>query len=136
MENINKNVTVTELVKEVEDVKRVLSEGKKDVHIFYEQSQDVSDIDKGLVEFHNKIETIDKSGNNTFLQYKYATLDDILMEVNPKLAEEGLYIMQYPINIEEDKLAIRTSIRSSNGQYITLDSVSFKYKPDIPILGS
>ena len=131
-----RNETIENLVKEVEVVKKVLAEGKKETHIFVEQSNDVSDIDKGMIEFHKKLEAIDKSGNNTFLKYQYATLDDILAEVNPKLAEEGLYIMQFPINTGENELAIRTSLRSSSGQYMTMDSVSFKYKSDIQILGS
>ena len=119
---MEENKRVEELVKEVEGVKKVLAEGKKETHIFFEQSNDVSDIDKGMIEFHKKLEAIDKSGNNTFLKYQYATLDDILAEVNPKLAEEGLYIMQFPINTGENELAIRTSLRSSSGQYMTMDS--------------
>lgn len=129
------NMLMEDLIKEIEEIKKVLNE-KEDIHIFYSQSNDVSEIDKGMIEFHKKIETIDKSGNNAFLKYRYATLDDILAEVNPKLAEEGLYVMQFPINIGKNTLVIRTSLRSSSGQFITMDSVGFPYKPDIQILGS
>ncbi len=132
----NRNEILLGMQKDIEELKDVIKSGKEECHIFYEQSKDVSDIDKGLVEFHKKIEAIDKSGNNTFLKYTYATLDDILAEVNPKLADEGLYLMQFPINVGKDEVAIRTSIRSTNGQYITSDSVAFKYKTDIQFLGS
>lgn len=131
----NKNA-INEFSKEIETIKKVLLEGKKENHIFFEHSNDISDIDKGMIEFHKKLESIDKSGNNSFLKYQYATLDDILAEVNPKLAEEGLYIMQFPINVGDNELSIRTTLRSNTGQHITSDSVSFKYKPDIQILGS
>ena len=97
------NMLMEDLIKEIEEIKKVLNE-KEDIHIFYSQSNDVSEIDKGMIEFHKKIETIDKSGNNAFLKYRYATLDDILAEVNPKLAEEGLYVMQFPINIGKNTL--------------------------------
>ena len=75
---MEENKIIEELVKEVEGVKKVLAEGKKETHIFFEQSKDVSDIDKGMIQFHKKLEAIDKSVNNTFLKYQYATLDYIL----------------------------------------------------------
>ena len=131
-----RNETFESLVKEVEEIKKVLKEGKKENHIFFETSKDTTDIDKGMIEFHKKLEAIDKSGNNKFLNYQYATLDDILKEVNPKLAEEGLYIMQFPINVGENELSIRTMLKSNTGQYIMYDSVSFKFKLDIQQLGS
>lgn len=113
-----------------------LESAKKEVHMYYDSSDDLSDIDKGMIEFHKKIETIKKSGNHTHLKYHYATLDDILESVNPLLAEQGLYIMQFPITVDDSTLAIRTSLRSQNGQYVTMDSVTFKYRQDIQTLGS
>ena len=135
-EVVNQKEEIERLTKEVEELKKVLKEGKVENHIFFGHSKDMSDIDKGMIEFHKKLEAIDRSGNNTFLKYKYATLDDILSEVNPKLAEEGLYIMQFPINIGENELAIRTMLRSNSGQFIVYDSVGFKYRADIQLLGS
>ena len=131
-----RNETFESLVKEVEEINKVLKESKKENHIFFETSKDTTDIDKGMIEFHKKLESIDKSGNNKFLNYQYATLDDILKEVNPKLAEEGLYIMQFPINVGENELSIRTMLKSNTGQYVMYDSVSFKFKLDIQQLGS
>ena len=131
-----RNEIIESLVKEIEEIKKVLKEDKKESHIFFETSEDTTDIDKGMIEFHKKLEAIDKSGNNKFLNYQYATLDDILKEVNPKLAEEGLYIMQFPINVGENELSIRTMLKSNTGQYVMYDSVSFKFKLDIQQLGS
>lgn len=55
----------------------------------------------------------DTSGYN----YQYATLDGVIKITRPILANNGLFVMQFPIN-EEDKIGVKTIVGHSSGDVI------------------
>ena len=72
---MEENKRIEELVKEVEGVKKVLAEGKKETHIFFEQSKDVSDIDKGMISH------MQYKGHNRRAKMLYIPLNDTSRDI-------------------------------------------------------
>lgn len=118
MENINENV--------VDEVKEEI----KIQTIDFETSKEVDKIFPALVEFHKKVESIKMTAVNPFFSSKYASLPDILSNVNPILAENDLFIMQIPTNANDEEMKVHTRIIHSSGQYVKADSVSLRKAKD------
>jgi len=61
-----------------------------------ERSESIIELTKALALFHIKVGKIKKDANNPFFKSNYASLSNILEEVNIPLSESGLVIAQFP----------------------------------------
>ena len=132
MENIDKSLI--ELGKEITGIKSgikklhtELQENKNKSHVelvAFKRTEDISDISKGLIEFHSKIKSVEKTAVNPFFKSNYATLDSILEYIRPILSECKLSVVQLPIQADNDGVAIKTILISESGQYIESDSMA------------
>lgn len=68
---------------------------------------------KAQMEFPN----VKKSSSNPFFKSKYAGLDSVLEVVTPILNKNGLFIAQFPINVE-DRVGVYTAIYFKDGEKI------------------
>ena len=59
-------------------------------------SPSIQKLAQALVTFHIKVSHIKKDATNPFFKSKYATLSNILDEINIPLAESGLVLTQFP----------------------------------------
>lgn len=119
MENINENIINEEVVGEI-----------KTETIDFKTSKEIDKIFPALVNFHKNIESIKMTATNPFFSSKYASLPDILSNVNPILAENDLFIMQIPTNANDEEMKVHTRIIHSSGQYVKADTVSLRKAKD------
>lgn len=130
MENLDK--TLVELGKEISGIKSgikklhtELQENKNNVELVaFKRTDNISDISKGLIEFHSKIKSVEKTSVNPFFKSNYATLDSILEYIRPILSECKLSVIQLPIQADNNGVAIKTILMSESGQYIESDSMA------------
>ena len=117
-------------VEEVKETKEVELEDVKFTTTGFETSKEVDKIFPALVNFHKGVETIKMTGINPFFSSKYASLADILSNINPVLAENDLFVMQIPTNKGNDEMVVHTRIMHSSGQYVKADTVSVRKVKD------
>lgn len=90
-------------------------------------SETIIEISKALVEFHKSCPKIIKKSKNPFFKSTYASLSDILDTVDPKLAEYGLVILQFPENNNE----LITRLLHTSGEFFE-SSYTMKPAQDTP----
>ena len=117
-------------VEEVKENKEVEFEDVEFTTTGFETSKEVDKIFPALVNFHKGVETIKMTGINPFFSSKYASLADILSNINPVLAENDLFVMQIPNNKANDEMVVHTRIMHSSGQYVKADTVSIRKVKD------
>ena len=117
-------------VEEVKENKEVEFENVEFTTTGFETSKEVDKIFPALVNFHKGVETIKMTGINPFFSSKYASLADILSNINPVLAENDLFVMQIPTNKGNDEMLVHTRIMHSSGQYVKADTVSVRKVKD------
>ena len=117
-------------VEEVKETKEVEFEDVEFTTTGFETSKEVDKIFPALVNFHKGVETIKMTGINPFFSSKYASLADILSNINPVLAENDLFVMQIPTNKGNDEMVVHTRIMHSSGQYVKADTVSVRKAKD------
>ena len=117
-------------VEEVKENKEVEFEDVEFTTTGFETSKEVDKIFPALVNFHKGVETIKMTGINPFFSSKYASLADILSNINPVLAENDLFVMQIPTNKGNDEMLVHTRIMHSSGQYVKADTVSVRKVKD------
>lgn len=61
-----------------------------------QKSESITGIAKALLLFHMKVDIIKKDANNPFFKSKYASLSNILENIQAPLAESGLSFSQIP----------------------------------------
>lgn len=132
MENLDKELV--ELGKEISGIKTGIKKIQTEIQenksksnvelVAFKRTDDISDISKGLIEFHSKIKSVEKTAINPFFKSNYATLDSILEYIRPVLSECKLSVIQLPIQADKDGVAIKTILMSESGQYIESDSMS------------
>ena len=113
-------------VEEVKENKEVEFEDVEFTTTGFETSKEVDKIFPALVNFHKGVETIKMTGINPFFSSKYASLADILSNINPVLAENDLFVMQIPTNKGNDEMLVHTRIMHRSGQYVKADTVSVR----------
>ena len=96
----------------------------------YEPSKEVANIFPALVKLQKGDTKIKMTGINPFFSSKYASLADILSNINPVLAENDLFVMQIPTNKGNDEMVVHTRIMHSSGQYVKADTVSVRKAKD------
>ena len=117
-------------IEEVKENKEVEFEDVEFTTTGFETSKEVDKIFPALVNFHKSVETIKMTGVNPFFSSKYASLADILSNINPVLAENDLFVMQIPTNKGNDEMLVHTRIMHSSGQYVKADTVSVRKVKD------
>jgi hypothetical protein len=98
-----------------------------------EKSTSIVNLAKALLLFHMKVDKIKKDANNPFFKSKYASLSNILDEIDAPLAEAGIVLSQLPTG--EDGL-ITILIHAESGEYIQSEYKIHPAKNDPQGVGS
>ena len=100
------------------------------------RSETISALSKALVQFNAKVGKISKDAKNPFFKNNYATLDNIIDEVRPILAEYGLNILQMPSG-DGQNIQITTLLIHESGEWLESETLTMKpVKNDPQGLGS
>jgi hypothetical protein len=86
-------------------------------------SDQIDQIADAMAKAQAALENVSKSGKNPHFKSSYATLADVLSEVRPKFAAEGIAIVQMPVNGEGSNIGVATRFAHKSGQWI--ESVIF-----------
>lgn len=81
------------------------------------KSESIKEIAIALAKFNAKVQRIEKDSTNPHFKNKYASLDGIMDEVRPMLAEEGLSVLQMPSGLD-GKLKLTTMLIHTSGEWI------------------
>jgi hypothetical protein len=96
-------------------------------------SDSIIELAKALALFHIKVGKIKKDAKNPFFKSNYASLSNILTEVQDPLNESGLVITQFP----DEMGLVSMLIHAESGQYISSNYQMPVSKPNDPqALGS
>lgn len=83
-----------------------------------------------LAKFNQEVDKIAKDANNPMFRNNYATVDQIITEIRPILAKNGLSIIQIPMNLNlqdgGEWVGVKTILLHDSGQ--TLESDPFYLK--------
>ena len=79
------------------------------------RSESIVNLTKGLSIFHAKVGKIKKDAKNPYFKSNYASLSNILDEIDDPLLESGLVITQFP---DEDGL-VSMLIHAESGEFIS-----------------
>jgi len=79
------------------------------------RSETIVNLTKALAVFHAKVGKIKKDAKNPFFKSNYASLSNILDEIDDPLLESGLVITQFP---DEDGL-VSMLIHAESGEFIS-----------------
>lgn len=83
-----------------------------------------------LAKFNQEVDRIAKDANNPMFRNNYATVDQIITEIRPILAKNGLSIIQIPLNLHLEQggewVGVKTILLHESGQ--TLESEPFYLK--------
>lgn len=81
------------------------------------KSESIKEIAVALAKFNANVQRIEKDSTNPHFRNKYASLDGIMDEVRPMLAEQGLSIIQMPSG-DADQLKLTTMLVHISGEWI------------------
>lgn len=83
-----------------------------------------------LAKFNQEVDRIAKDANNPMFRNNYATVDQIITEIRPILAKNGLSIIQIPLNLHLNEggewVGVKTILLHESGQ--VLESEPFYLK--------
>lgn len=98
--------------------------GNSDVQFY--SSDNTTELYKALAGFHKHFTTVEKNESNPFHESTYASLSQILNVIRPILNDQGLILMQMPVNgTKENSICIKTRlIHVETGQFIESNSIS------------
>lgn len=111
--------------------------GNSDVQFY--SSDNTTELYKALAGFHKHFTTVEKDAENPFHESSYASLSQILNVTRPILNDQGLILIQMPVNgTKENSICIKTRlIHVETGQFIETNSISVTpNKNDIQLFGS
>ena len=80
-------------------------------------SENIGEIAKALAAAQAEMENVAKDRKNDHFKSSYATLSSVLDEVRPKLAKQGISILQAPVN-EGENIGVVTRLAHSSGEWI------------------
>lgn len=81
-------------------------------------SPEIAEIAKAIAGAQAEMENVAKDRENPHFRARYATLAGVLDEVRPKLAKQGIAVIQMPVNGEGSNVGIVTRLLHSSGQWI------------------
>lgn len=98
--------------------------GNTDVQFY--SSDNTTELYKALAGFHKHFTTVEKDAENPFHESSYASLSQILNVIRPILNDQGLVLVQLPINgMEKHSICIKTRlIHVETGQFLESNSIS------------
>lgn len=100
-------------------------------------SEDIKEIIPALIAFHSEVGRITKDAQNSHMKNRYATIDQIIEEIRPILADKGLFIMQLPSNTDTGEIQMVTRIYHTSGQWMESPVLTLKpQKQDAQGIGS
>ena len=88
-------------------------------------SETITNIAKALSEFQGEVSKISKDGENPFYKNSYATLDNIIGEVRPLLAKNGLSLLQIPTG-DGESVGVKTILLHTSGEFLEGDELNMK----------
>lgn len=89
------------------------------------RSESITNLAVALCNFNKNVQRIEKDATNPHFRNKYASLDTIMDEVRPMLAEQGLSILQMPSG-DADQLKLTTMLVHISGEWIESDSITMR----------
>lgn len=89
------------------------------------KSESITNLAVALTKFNLTVQRIEKDGTNPHFKNRYTTLDAILDEVRPLLADQGLSIIQMPSG-EGDQLKLTTMLIHITGEWIESDAITMR----------
>lgn len=89
------------------------------------KSESITHLAVALAKFNTNVQRIEKDATNPHFKNRYSTLDAILDEVRPLLAEQGLSIIQMPSG-DGDQLKLTTMLIHISGEWIESDSITMR----------
>lgn len=89
------------------------------------KSESITNLAVSLAKFNMNVQRIEKDGTNPHFKNRYTTLDAILDEVRPMLAEQGLSVIQMPSG-EGDQLKLTTLLLHITGEWIESDPINMR----------
>ena len=95
-------------------------------------SETISEITKALVKFHKEVKKIKKESKNPFFKSSYASLSNILDNIEEPLSENGLTILQFP----EKDYELITRLQHESGEYFESSYTMTPAKTDPQSIGS
>lgn len=98
-----------------------------------EKSQSIKNLAGALLVFHMKVESIKKDASNPFFKSKYASLSNILENIQVPLSESGLAFSQIPTG--EGGLTTLL-VHAESGEYLMGEYIMKPSKTDPQSLGS
>lgn len=98
-----------------------------------EKSESIKNLAAGLVVFHLKVDKVKKDATNPYFKSKYASLSNILDNIQLPLSESGLTFTQIPTG--EGGLTTML-MHAESGEYITGEYIMKPVKSDPQSLGS
>lgn len=118
----NKNIETNEI--EETDMQALIIRNK-DERVNIRTSNKLTNLLPALINFHKKLDSIEKSSANPFFKSSYSTIDNILEHIKPILADNGLCLYQAIIDGDEGHVSIKTILFHESGEFIETDSVPF-----------
>ena len=88
-------------------------------------SESIIELSKALAKFNAKVGKISKDASNPFFKNKYATLDTIIEEIRPILAEFGLSLLQLPAS-DGTNVQISTLLIHESGEWLESETLAMK----------
>lgn len=84
----------------------------------YEQSEQIGELIKALVEASKEIQGPKKDSTNPHFKNEYASLEACIHATKPGLSKHGLSVIQLPGTSSDKVPSIRTTLAHTSGQYI------------------
>ncbi len=97
-----------------------------------QKSESIKNIAAALITFHVKCDVIKKDATNPFFKSKYASLSNILEQIEMPLNESGLSFCQFP----SGEHGLHTILMHSSGEFISDEYTMRPTKDDPQGLGS
>lgn len=128
MENIDK------ILEKIESLEEKIN--KKSERNTINRSPSIVELSKAFAMFQAEVNNPINSTVNNFFKNKYATLGDVLNEVRPVLAKNGLSILQMPSG-DGGLVQLTTLIMHSSGEWIETEPIIMRpEKPNAQGIGS
>ena len=128
MENLDK------ILDKIEQLEEKLKERPEKKLI--SRSESIIELSKAFAMFQAEVNNPINSTTNSFFKNKYATLGDVLNEVRPVLAKNGLSILQMPSG-DGGLVQLTTLIMPTSGEWIETEPIVMRpEKPNAQGMGS
>lgn len=97
-----------------------------------EKSTTIGELAKAMIKFHLKVDKIKKDAKNPFFKSTYASLSNILEQIDTPLIESGLAVCQFPSGDH----GLTTIIMHESGEFLQAEYTMKPVKDDPQGIGS